>query len=550
MLFKQFAVFAAAIRSAGTSLFVTMYHVAKASNHEDARIEDSPSRVSFSMSFMRLAAAAASILLFAMAGIQASITVNCARHEGPILHCANGFLLGMGTSTPADTFISYLKPTMLRQGCWTGRSQPGGLETYDRAKRLGVDHVEVFLCDAVSYRQPGTASLSWDSYLTTITNYVNQSVAQKRPLWWDLWNEPDWGDFWSGTWEQWLEVWRRSYGAVRAADPAGIIVGPSTAEPSGGIGRITAFLDYAAANNCMPDVVCWHLNTSGYWITDAHKIESDAHLIRLQLDRLGYDTTKVPLSSNEYGDAGYATNAGGCVEYFAQMERARFIDGAKACWGTCDGQSLDGIVNGSTPNQVWWAYRRYAEMHGERHNVTITDNNIDGIAAFDSTAQKLNILLGSHARSTSTVALRIVNCYGVSGSLPVKIEKMASPPQIVSSSNVTIAGDSLRIDIPNFGGTNAFLISISNFTYRNNPVTILQGAPAVAKVAGMRVLANALAVAGEGEIIVQIANARGQVVHFGRFVGAGRVNLGDLAPGVYQMLVRASHGAQTMRIVR
>jgi len=487
---------------------------------------------------MRSIAGFLSVLIFAI-GSYAAVTVDFSKDEGPILHSGNGFLWGISTAAPNDTLISRLKPKMLRAGAQTGSRC--AFEIYDRAKALGVQEIQAIVCEAVGFRQPGTANLSWDSYLSTVTNLVNRAKTENKDFVWDIWNEPDYGQFWSGTWDQWLETWKRTYQAIKAADPNAVITGPSTCECSGSYGDIitvTKFIDYAAANNCMPQIVCWHMNESGYWIDNRH-IESDAHRVRLQLARLGYDTTKILLSSNEYGDGGYATNSGGCVEYFAQMERARFTTGAKACWGTCNGQSLCGIVNGSSPNQVWWTYRRYAEMNGRKFNVTFTDKT-DGVAAFDSAAHILNILVGSHLGSTATTStsdIKVINYGNLSGTVQAKIERMAAPPQVVSTSNLAITPAGFTISLPKLSASNAYFISISNFMYggstaAHQPLIVNESIDR-----GIQLLPHAKVVVPSAAYSLRVANAAGATILRKAGMGPKTCDLSAVGNGMHVMYV-------------
>jgi len=90
----------------------------------------------------------------------------------------------------------------------------------------------------------------------------------------------------------------------------------------------------------------------------------------------------------------------------------------------------------------------------------------------------------------------------------------------------------------------------SDALFATNEATVLRAVPEIAGVPAMRVLTDALTVRGNGETIVRIVNAKGQVVRTGRIMDAGRLSLRDLAPGAYQVSILTSHGVQTMRIVR
>ncbi len=75
----------------------------------------------------------------------------------------------------------------------------------------------------------------------------------------ELWNEPDLSAFWGSSQSRWLEAYRRAYQQIKAAIPNAVIEGPSlSAYPNSSNSWWTNFLDYANANNCLPDIFSWH----------------------------------------------------------------------------------------------------------------------------------------------------------------------------------------------------------------------------------------------------------------------------------------------------
>ncbi len=78
----------------------------------------------------------------------------------------------------------------------------------------------------------------------------------------EVWNEPDLPLFWSGTQEEFFEVYRATAEGARGVDPAIRVGGPATSSWSGGIGQrgplIKNLLEFARRQQLPVDFVSWH----------------------------------------------------------------------------------------------------------------------------------------------------------------------------------------------------------------------------------------------------------------------------------------------------
>ncbi|RYE04745.1 MAG: hypothetical protein EOP51_35045, partial [Sphingobacteriales bacterium] len=244
----------------------------------------------------------------------------------------------------------------------------------------------------------------WTAWLNFVTD--NVKLAQKKgiasTLQFDIYNEPD--EF-SGFWpydraankypfpEHFYETWKKAYLRIRAMQPNAIIVGPSYKDHS--IDRVLAFMDYAKANNVMPDIISFHFPTD---------IVGEVNRIRLKCDQLGI--ARRPIQVNEYVYRYFGTPtvdeeyAGKTAWLIAQLERAKVDAGVHAIWVSPAIQygQLSGVV-GPKPgyNKLgdWWVYKNYADISGKILDTT-PGKNVDIIAGGNNAEKSIHMLLGTN----------------------------------------------------------------------------------------------------------------------------------------------------------
>jgi len=76
---------------------------------------------------------------------------------------------------------------------------------------------------------------------------------------WEIWNEPDLGKvFWSGSAQQYYELYRKLARAVKSADPHALVGGPAIARPNDDTPYRDAFLEYVRTEHLPLDFYSWH----------------------------------------------------------------------------------------------------------------------------------------------------------------------------------------------------------------------------------------------------------------------------------------------------
>jgi xylan 1,4-beta-xylosidase len=111
-----------------------------------------------------------------------------------------------------------------------------------------------------TYRGNITPPASLDDWKAFIVIFVRHLIdrygaPEVRSWYFEVWNEPDLGFFWSGTQQQYFELYKASVEAIRSVDPALKVGGPATSK----VQWIPEFLAYCAQNGLPVDFVSTHL---------------------------------------------------------------------------------------------------------------------------------------------------------------------------------------------------------------------------------------------------------------------------------------------------
>ena len=443
---------------------------------------------------------AASLLLWAGAtAIHAageSLTVDFAGDKGPVTYRASGFLhpfaescwgspqpcpLDSSTAStrPPASLVDPLKIRMVRLGwSWYLGMADGESRAYARAKSIGAT-VQLVLSDFVA---PGK-TVYWNSVLpdttewrTFVTNVARQAKEKGWTLQWDLWNEPNLNPQ-PITQQQYYDIWRIGFKALRSVDPGAVVVGPSVAGfyAGGGVDFMKSFLLYAKANSVLPDVLSWH-----DWDSPG-AIPQHVQDMRDFMNSNGINITRI--SFNEVIYYGEYPNPGLTVKYFAAMERSGIESAAHACWPdtlgayNCNNNSLNGLltIDGTKPRGAWWAYKGYADITGRLAAVT-GSYSVDGVVGQDSAKREARGVFGRFAVLTGTdkvdMALRFTNMNSVAylgrtGKVHVTAHLMPkghaplTAPLPVLDATYAVSDNALQFTVPNVGDGEAFTVRLT-----------------------------------------------------------------------------------------
>jgi xylan 1,4-beta-xylosidase len=121
-----------------------------------------------------------------------------------------------------------------------------------------------------------------------------------RIRYWEVWNEPDLGKvFWSGTAQQYFDLYGQLARAVKSADPHALVGGPAIARPNDDTPYRDAFLEYVRQEHLPLDFYSWH-----WYATDSDDpldfIRISAE-VRARLDKHGFSKTRSIVTEWNYG---------------------------------------------------------------------------------------------------------------------------------------------------------------------------------------------------------------------------------------------------------
>lgn len=104
---------------------------------------------------------------------------------------------------------------------------------------------------------PPASLPDWQAFIAEFVHHLidRYGPAEVRQWYFEVWNEPDLGFFWSGTQQQYFEMYKATAQAVKGVDPALKVGGPATSK----VQWIEAFLDYCAQNGAPVDFVSTHI---------------------------------------------------------------------------------------------------------------------------------------------------------------------------------------------------------------------------------------------------------------------------------------------------
>jgi len=395
------------------------------------------------------------VLLGAASARSAVLSVNLSDSIRPVTHAASGSLYGLTETLPSDysAMVAPLKPFMFTAPALSGSGHQQGVAASAipiSAKLAGTTgKVMVRLADVLPgwpYTWPG-----FSSWKTSITSVITSKIASGRNNYYgyELWNEPD------GTWQSSngsfeSTLWKPTYDAVHAADPSAKIIGPSYSYYSSS--SMKTFLTYAKANNCLPDIICWH-----QW--GAASLSGNVDNYRSLETSLGISPRGI--SINEYSSKTsdpYEGCPGYSVPLIAKFERKGVESACISWWFTgLPGRLGSLLTSGNAKGGGWHLYKWYGDMTGAMVKTTPPSDASDGVDAFaslDKSAKYASIVLGGNSVGSVTVNISgIPASFG--NSVIAKLEQVTwtdkdtpvTGTTVVSTTTYPVSGGSISVPV-------------------------------------------------------------------------------------------------------
>lgn len=420
------------------------------------------------------------------------VSVDLNESTGAIKYGASGFLYGLADDgTPTDTMLSGLTHLDSMVGRpLDGLQHPNGdvMATADQWKRNGGGDIQIYLKDLYPIPWPyATYNPNiQEDYLPKIKKQIDAVMASHYkdsyvyvPL-----NEPDCGDanykdgicgvdadesLQNANWLKMLDDWKTLFNYIRSVDPDARIAGPNFSWYESKHYR--SFLEYAKANNVVPDVVTWH-ELSGPELFYGHYDDWN----KIVDDVLGTDVD-IPISINEYVKSwGELNKPGSLIQYISRFENTK-VSADLPYWFPAG--DLDWLVTyNNQATGAWWLYNWYGRLSGNTVKVTLPDRDqaTQAVASYDDSTQQTRIILGGSSDESAAFStkLRIANTankypdgahvtvYGIDataeGSYNDKAPEASTGPYIVSQGSYTGAQMSDGISLDNLNPTSAYYV--------------------------------------------------------------------------------------------
>ncbi len=302
---------------------------------------------------------------------QRRLTIRLDRERGPV-RLMTGFLHGLHPDLP-DHFLPPLKVQYWRQG---------GLEYYDRI--VGKHGIALNVVISDLFKKAPEPWRDLPGYGRAVYSLVRGArKAGRRIRYWEVWNEPQSGPFWSGTRNQFYETFRVAHDAIRKADPDAWVGGPSW--ESFDYNGTMAFLWYCRKHRVTIDFLIWHEIHSRPWRIPEHAARL-RYLVSQKYPEAGVKEYHI----NEWGSpqAGPGTQ----VAFFYYLEAAGIAYAAKTIW-TMEEYLDDLMADARTPKTSYRVWEQYAAGTGTR---LVTESNDERLVALASRDRRghIRVLIG------------------------------------------------------------------------------------------------------------------------------------------------------------
>ena len=344
-----------------------------------------------------------------------ALSVNLSDSIRPVTHVASGSLYGLTESLPSDyaNLVAPLKPNMFTQPALSGSGHQQGVAAaaipVSAKLAATTGKVTIRLADVLPgwpYTWPGQAS-----WLASVTTVINSKIASGRSNYYgyEIFNEPN--DTWkTANGDFHATCWKPTYDLIRKLDPQAKIIGPSYSYYNST--SMKAFLTYCKANNCLPDIICWH-----QW--GSAGISSTIDSYRALETSLGISPRAISLNEYSSSTHTYEGSPGVSVPFIAKFERKGVESACISWWFTGLPGRLGSLLTAkNAKGGGWWMYKWYGDMTGAMVK-TVPPNDasegVDAFAALDKTTKVASIVLGGNSIGTVNVNIAgIPSSFGAS----------------------------------------------------------------------------------------------------------------------------------------
>ncbi len=212
----------------------------------------------------------------------------------------------------------------------------------------------------------------------------------------EIWNEPDFTPFWTGTPAQYYDLYKAIALAIKATDSKALVGGPAISTFNDLKGLRVSFLKYLQSNQLPLDFYSFHKYTNKS--QDPMDFAREAQSYRTDLDANGFPATQIVNSEWE-------TSLEGDVLLGGEAGHAAFM--AEALMYMQDGpvdKSTTYMTIGSTATKESLAFEAISRLNATPSRLCTQggdDNGFAVLAGLDSSTPKLQVVIANYQISTS-----------------------------------------------------------------------------------------------------------------------------------------------------
>ncbi|WP_037680151.1 cellulosome protein [Streptomyces griseus] len=343
------------------------------------------------------------------------LTIDLATDTGAFHGGASGSLYGVyGDGVPSRNVLEGMHVRTVSTKAQDGPQHPGAdaLEMLPPFVDSGGKDVYIYMTDiyrGFPYQWPGADG---PARLTGFKEKIRKQVQQvltmgdyKDHVVYVPFNEPEGNMFGTGEWSynkvSWLNdpryyfaAWKEVYHLIKGLDPDARVAGPNTSVL---YDQVKGFLQYAKANDVVPDVMTWHE------LSSPAAVRTNVAKYRQMEKDVGVGP--LPVNVNEYGHNYHLSVPGQVVQWVSAIEESK-IDADLAYWNI-DGNLNDSAVEANKGNGQWWLFNAYGRMTGHTVEVTAPHPNqqytLQGVATLDEAKKQSRALFGGKSGDADVV---------------------------------------------------------------------------------------------------------------------------------------------------
>jgi hypothetical protein len=325
----------------------------------------------------------------------------------------------------------------------------------------------------------------WTAFETAIRNRVIQLRDQGFHPIYDAWNEPDAGSYfmnWSGASYQMLfETYKRIHDVVRATDPLAQVSGIGYENINSGISKMTDFVDYCKANNCIPDIWNWHFGGDNLYTqvtaVRSYCLSVGVHDVIGIFEYLNAPRVKFPCRT---------------AYQIAMIEEAEVDIAIRANWGSVNhvpGSLCGTLIYPTTDKRgTWWVYNQYGKMTGERVNYSSTTGDVKVLASIDNASATSIVIIGNKYSDVNlnaysgNVNFTLNNIEPASGTtVHVTLQEIPynnhgvvnSLPNPVIDQDMTVSNNAIGFTLDYSTNSSAYKLTVTNVIQKGGTTTIV-----------------------------------------------------------------------------